>query len=70
MVNLAGLPLHVGVHMLTLTPAEIIGIDRITGSIAEGKEADLAIIDDDFEVHAVFVGGRLLYERTAGPAQK
>ncbi|HUU69187.1 MAG TPA: hypothetical protein VM186_06660 [Planctomycetota bacterium] len=31
------------------------------GSIAEGKDADLANIDADFNIDAVFVGGRLLW---------
>jgi len=65
LVMLAGIPLHVAVQMLTLTPAEIIDIDHAKGSIAEGKDADLAIIDADFNLHAVFVRGRLLRQPNA-----
>jgi len=62
LVMLAGIPIHVAVQMLTLTPAEIISVDHAKGSIAEGKDADLAIIDDDFNLHAVFVGGWPLWQ--------
>ena len=49
----AGVPLHDCVRMMSLTPAKILGIDRITGSIAPGKQADLVCFDDNIAVKGV-----------------
>jgi len=63
LVELAGLPLHTAVRMLTLTPAAVIGLDHVKGSIAPGKDADLAILDENLDVQAVIIGGRLAWQR-------
>ena len=53
-----GIPLEAAVTAATETPAKAIGVfDRI-GSIAQGKEADLVLLDDSLQVKAVFVGGK------------
>ena len=53
-----GIPLEAAVTAATETPAKAIGVfDRI-GSIEQGKEADLVLLDDALQVKAVFVGGR------------
>ncbi|MBF0506716.1 MAG: alpha-D-ribose 1-methylphosphonate 5-triphosphate diphosphatase [Nitrospirae bacterium] len=44
-VNTGILPLHEAVNMVSLNPASAVGINGRTGSIEEGKEADLAIVD-------------------------
>ncbi|HSV30629.1 MAG TPA: amidohydrolase family protein [Atribacteraceae bacterium] len=48
----------------TLNPARALGIDRLTGSIAVGKDADLAVIDQHFDVHFTIVQGRVVHGRT------
>ena len=44
-------------RLLSLQPAEIIGMDSQIGSIEEGKLADLVICDEDINVQKVFIGG-------------
>jgi N-acetylglucosamine-6-phosphate deacetylase len=52
-----GIPLAEAVRMATLTPARVIGIDSRKGSIEPGKDADIAIFDDDFSVWRTLVAG-------------
>ena len=44
--------------MLTENPAKLIGIFDKKGSIEDGKDADLVILDEAAEISDVFVGGR------------
>jgi alpha-D-ribose 1-methylphosphonate 5-triphosphate diphosphatase len=51
-------------HMLSLNPAQATGIDDTTGSIEEGKAADLVLIDMDEgypQILHTFVAGRQVY---------
>jgi len=63
MVKLAGVPLHEAATMLTLTPAAVAGAAAGKGSLEKGKDADIVIFNDDFEVQATFVGGTLAWQR-------
>lgn len=45
------------VRMASLTPAELTGIARHTGSIEEGKSADVLLISRKLEVRRTFIGG-------------
>ena len=54
-----GIPLRQAIKSVTINPARAIGIDDITGSIEEGKNADILILSDDFsEIKGVFVKGK------------
>ena len=54
-----GIPVKQAIKSVTINPAKAIGVDKITGSIDEGKMADLVILSDDFsEIKAVFVKGK------------
>ncbi len=44
-VNTGILPLHEAVNLVSLNPASAVGANGRTGSLEEGKEADLAIVD-------------------------
>jgi len=57
------------VKWLTLNPARALGIDKVTGSLEPGKNADVVIWSSDpFSVYAraerVFVDGALMYDRS------
>ena len=52
-----GIPLCDVVRAMTLTPARLAGADVRKGSIEVGKDADLVIMDDSFQVQRVFVRG-------------
>ncbi|MBQ2774566.1 MAG: N-acetylglucosamine-6-phosphate deacetylase [Clostridia bacterium] len=54
-----GVPLKQALKSCTINPARAIGVDGVTGSIAEGKNADLLVMANDFtERRAVYVKGR------------
>jgi N-acetylglucosamine-6-phosphate deacetylase len=58
MVHLAGCSLQEAVTMATLNPATIIGAQDRKGSLAPGKDADLVVIDKEFEVYMTMVKGQ------------
>jgi N-acetylglucosamine-6-phosphate deacetylase len=58
MVRLAGAGLCEAVRMAALVPARIAGMEKTKGSIAVGKDADLAVFDEEVAVKAVFLKGR------------
>jgi N-acetylglucosamine-6-phosphate deacetylase len=58
MHTLADVPLWEAVRMASLNPARILGIEEHKGSIEVGKDADLALFDDECKVREVFLEGR------------
>ena len=48
--------------MASLNPARVIGIDGRKGSIDIGKDADLALVDDDLNARVTIVEGRVVYQ--------
>lgn len=52
-------PLYQVVKMMTFNPARLLKIDSYTGSIGEGKDADLIIFDEKIQVDFVMVRGRI-----------
>jgi N-acetylglucosamine-6-phosphate deacetylase len=57
MMREVGLSLREAWQMASLSPAHFLDIAGTTGSIAPGKQADLAIMDADHRVRATIVGG-------------
>lgn len=49
-----GVPLEQAVKAASLIPARVIGMDHEIGSIAQGKRADLVVLDDDLQIVAVY----------------
>ena len=47
--------------MVSLTPARVIGWDGRKGSLETGKDADLAIFEDDFTAWRTLIGGQWAY---------
>jgi N-acetylglucosamine-6-phosphate deacetylase len=56
-----GIPLHEAVRMASLTPARVIGVDDHKGSLAPGKDADIAIFEEDFTACRTMIGGRWMH---------
>ena len=54
---LRGYPLADVSRMASLNPARKIGVDRLTGSIAVGKAADLLLLDGRFDLKETWVDG-------------
>lgn len=55
-----GLSLEEILPLLTENPARLIGVFDRKGSIADGKDADLVVLDGENQVEQVFVKGRLI----------
>lgn len=53
----AGIPFLDIIKMSSLTPARIMNIDKITGSLRVGKKADVIVFDQDINMKNVFVRG-------------
>lgn len=46
----------------SLNPARAIGVDNRKGSLEAGKDADIIITDDDFNISKTIIGGKVKYE--------
>ncbi len=57
----SGIPMGNVAQMAAFNPAKTLKIDHITGSIAEGKRADLVVLDQQLNVKYTFVGGQCVY---------
>ena len=57
-----GIPLAETVKMMSLTPARLARIDGRKGSLEAGKDADVVIMNDAFEVQEVYVRGELKHQ--------
>ena len=58
-----GLPLHDVSRMLSLTPARLCGVEKQKGSLEIGKDADIVLMDKDFQVKQVFIAGQCRYQK-------
>jgi imidazolonepropionase-like amidohydrolase len=61
-----GLPYDEALKAITITPAEILGVDDRVGSIEKGKDADLRILDGDplelrTKVEMVIIDGEIVH---------
>lgn len=61
LTDAVGIPLVEAVRMTSLTPARVIGLDDRKGSLEAGKDADLAVFEDDFTAWRTMIGGRWAY---------
>jgi N-acetylglucosamine-6-phosphate deacetylase len=61
LVKEVGIPLAEAVRMASLTPARVIGYGDRKGSLAAGKDADIAIFEDDFTVWRTIIRGEWAY---------
>jgi N-acetylglucosamine-6-phosphate deacetylase len=57
------IPLREIFTMASLNPARVIGIEDSKGQIAVGKDADIILMDERFEVSLTMVEGRIVYRR-------
>jgi N-acetylglucosamine-6-phosphate deacetylase len=61
LTDTVGIPLVEAVRMATLTPARVIGFGDRKGSLEAGKDADLAVFEEDFTAWRTMIGGRWVY---------
>lgn len=55
-----GVPLESAVYAATKSPAEVIGCDRVIGSLEQGKSADFVLLDSELNVKAVYINGKCI----------
>ncbi len=58
----SSIPLNECVNCASLNPATTLGIDDRKGSIEVGKDADIILLDENFEVQKTIIGGKIKYE--------
>ena len=63
MVRMVGVPVTDAVRMASLNGAKVLGLEHEKGILAVGKDADLVVMDDDFNVHATIYEGQVKYQR-------
>lgn len=56
-----GIPLESAVKCATMNPAKAIGIYDKYGSLTEGKQADLVLLDEDLEIKYIIKSGEVVY---------
>ena len=61
-VEKVGVPFTQAVDYATINPARMLGIDKQTGSIAVGKNADFTVIDSNFNVLMTIRDGEVIYK--------
>ncbi|WP_055105912.1 N-acetylglucosamine-6-phosphate deacetylase [Paenibacillus ihumii] len=57
-----GIPLHEAIVMASTTPADVLGLSN-KGRIAPGADADLVLLDGQFQVEWTMIGGKEVYRR-------
>ena len=58
----SNIPLNECVNGASLNPATVLGLEKSKGSIEVGKDADIVITDDSFNVQKTIIGGEIRYE--------
>ena len=61
LLNNTRLPIWEAVNAASLNPARRIGMDSRKGSLESGKDADIAIVNDRFDVLSTIIAGRCVY---------
>ena len=62
-VHELGHPLHAAVRMATISPARMMGLDKVTGSLEVGKDADIVVFDPDVNILETIVKGTTVYQK-------
>ncbi|GEC91350.1 N-acetylglucosamine-6-phosphate deacetylase [Brevibacillus brevis] len=64
MVTLSGVSLADAVEMASLTPASILGFGERKGRLAAGYDADITVLNTQFDVTMTFVAGKEVYHQS------
>ena len=63
MVEKVGVPVTEAVRMASLNPARVLGLDHKKGVLAVGKDADMVVLNKDFEVQMTIIAGQIRYSK-------
>ena len=61
-IETTDLNLSQAANMLSLNPAKLLGLEDRKGSISIGKDADLVVIDDEFQVKKAIISGNIIFD--------
>ena len=61
MVQMADVPLIEAVKMISKTPATIMGVENMKGTLTEGKDADVVIFDENINIKVTMIKGNMVY---------
>ncbi|UED76491.1 N-acetylglucosamine-6-phosphate deacetylase [Brevibacillus sp. DP1.3A] len=64
MVTLSGVSLPDAVEMASLTPASILGFGERKGRLAAGYDADITVLNSQFDVTMTYVAGKEVYDQS------
>lgn len=62
-MQFCGIGLAEAVTMASLGPARLLGLAERKGTIEEGKDADLVVLDEHLQVQATIAGGKIIYSK-------
>jgi N-acetylglucosamine-6-phosphate deacetylase len=62
-VTKADIPLGEAIQMASYNPAKCLGINNKKGSLEPGKDADIVILNKNFEVDLTMVSGKVIFRR-------
>lgn len=66
MVEKMSISIEKSIRMASLNPAQLLGLDKDRGSLTTGKRADIAVLDDNFEVIYTIKKGKVIYSKDYG----
>lgn len=58
----AGLPLEEALRMVSVYPAQAIGLDETKGRLGAGRDADFVVLNDDLGVVSTWIGGEPVHQ--------
>ena len=56
-------PINEAIYLASLNPAKSINIDQNKGSLEIGKDADIAIFDNNFDCYMTIVNGEIVFKQ-------
>ncbi len=63
LVKYAGIPAHEAIRMASLNPARVLKLEHKKGILATGKDADIIIMNRDFDVEMVIIDGVIAHSK-------
>lgn len=63
MITMGEVPLTEAIKMITSTPARILNLSTLKGSITNGKDADIVIFDPNIHIQMTMVEGRIVFDQ-------
>jgi len=63
LITFTDCPLALAIKTVTENPAGLLGLKDKKGTIAQGKDADLVLLDHDRSVYTTIVAGKIVFQK-------